>query len=48
MYLNRLTLILTLVGIISANAESKTRNAGSKLAVFSVATKRSWKNADGG
>jgi hypothetical protein len=48
MYLNRLTLILTLIGFIGANAESKTRNAGSKLAVFSVATKRSWKNADGG
>jgi len=44
MYLNRLTLI----GFIGADAESKTGNAGSNFTVFSVATKRSWKNADGG
>ena len=44
MYLNRLTLI----GFIGADVETKTANAESKFAAFSVATKRSWKNADGG
>jgi single-strand DNA-binding protein len=43
MYLNRLTLI----GFIGADAEAKTSNRGSRFAVFSVATKRSWKNAQG-
>lgn len=41
MYLNRLTLI----GFIGADAEAKTSNSGSQFTVFSVATKRSWKNA---
>jgi single-strand DNA-binding protein len=44
MYLNRLTLI----GFIGADAEAKTGNRGSQFTVFSVATKRSWKNAQGG
>jgi single-strand DNA-binding protein len=43
MYLNRLTLI----GFIGADAEAKTSNRGSQFTVFSVATKRSWKNAQG-
>ena len=43
MYLNRLTPI----GFIGADAESKTGNTGAKFASFSVATKRSWKNANG-
>ncbi len=43
MYLNRLTLI----GFIGADAESKTGNNGSHFTVFSVATKRSWKDAQG-
>jgi len=44
MYLNRLTLI----GFIRADAESKVGSSEQKFAVFSVATKRSWKNADDG
>jgi hypothetical protein len=44
MYLNRLTLI----GFIGADAETKVGSSEQKFAVFSVATKRSWKNADGG
>jgi len=44
MYLNRLTLI----GFIGAGAETKVGSSEQKFAVFSVATKRSWKNADGG
>jgi single-strand DNA-binding protein len=43
MYLNRLTLI----GFIGADAETKTGNSGSQFTVFSVATKRSWKKAEG-
>jgi single-strand DNA-binding protein len=43
MYLNRLTLI----GFIGADAETRTGNRGSQFTVFSVATKRSWKNAHG-
>jgi len=43
MYLNRLTLI----GFTGGDAETKTGNNGSTFTVFSVATKRSWKNADG-
>ena len=43
MYLNRLTLI----GFIGADAETKTGSRGSQFTVFSVATKRSWKNAQG-
>jgi single-strand DNA-binding protein len=43
MYLNRLTLI----GFIGADAETKNGNNGSQFTVFSVATKRSWKNAQG-
>jgi single-strand DNA-binding protein len=43
MYLNRLTLI----GFIGADAETKTGNSGSQFTVFSVATKRSWKTANG-
>jgi single-strand DNA-binding protein len=43
MYLNRLTLI----GFIGADAETKNGKAGQQFAVFSVATKRSWKNANG-
>jgi single-strand DNA-binding protein len=43
MYLNRLTLI----GFIGADAERRTGNRGSQFTVFSVATKRSWKNAQG-
>ena len=44
MYLNRLTLI----GFIGADAETRVGSSEPKFAVFSVATKRSWKNADGG
>ena len=43
MYLNRLTLI----GFIGADTEAKTGTRGSQFTVFSVATKRSWKNAQG-
>jgi len=43
MYHNKLTLI----GFIGADVESKTGNTGAKFAAFSVATKRSWKNANG-
>jgi single-strand DNA-binding protein len=43
MYLNRLTLI----GFIGADAEVRNSNNGSQFTVFSVATKRSWKNAQG-
>ncbi|HKD04874.1 MAG TPA: single-stranded DNA-binding protein [Bryobacteraceae bacterium] len=43
MYLNRLTLI----GFTGGDAETKTANNGSIFTVLSVATKRSWKNADG-
>ena len=43
MYLNRLTLI----GFTGGDAEIKTGNNGSTLTVFSVATKRSWKNSEG-
>jgi single-strand DNA-binding protein len=43
MYLNRLTLI----GFIGADAETKAGNNGSPFTVFSVATKHSWKNAQG-
>jgi single-strand DNA-binding protein len=43
MYLNRLTLI----GFTGGDAETKTGNNGSTLTVFSVATKRSWKNREG-
>jgi single-strand DNA-binding protein len=43
MYLNRLTLI----GFIGADAETKSGNNGSQFTVFSVATKRSWKNTQG-
>jgi len=44
MYLNRLTLI----GFIGADAETRTANSGAQFTVFSVATKRSWKNVQGG
>jgi len=44
MYLNRLILI----GFIGADAETRVGSSEQKFAVFSVATKRSWKNADGG
>ncbi len=43
MTLNRLTLI----GFVGADAEEKTNSKGSPYTVFSVATKTSWKNADG-
>lgn len=43
MTLNRLTLI----GFVGADAEEKTNCNGSPYTVFSVATKSSWKNADG-
>ncbi len=43
MYLNRLTLI----GFTEGDAGTKTSNNGSTFTVFSVATKRSWKNGDG-
>ena len=43
MYLNRLTLI----GFTGADAETKTGSNGLSFTVFSVATKRSWKSADG-
>jgi single-strand DNA-binding protein len=43
MYLNRLTLI----GFTGGDAETKSGNNGSTFTVFSVATKRSWKNAEG-
>jgi single-strand DNA-binding protein len=38
---------LTLIGFICADAEAKTGNGGSQFTVFSVATKRLWKNAQG-
>ena len=37
---------LTLIGFTGGDAESKPGNNGSTLTVFSVATKRSWKNAE--
>ena len=43
MYLNRLTLI----GFLGSDAETKTGNNGSQFALFSVATKQSWKNTHG-
>lgn len=43
MTLNRLTLI----GFVGADAEAKANSNGSPYTVFSVATKTSWKNADG-
>jgi single-strand DNA-binding protein len=43
MYLNRLTLI----GFTGGDAETKAGNSGSTFTVFSVATKRSWKNSEG-
>ncbi|MGD1098268.1 MAG: single-stranded DNA-binding protein [Bryobacteraceae bacterium] len=43
MTLNRLTLI----GFVGADAEDKTNSKGSPYTAFSVATKTSWKNADG-
>jgi len=43
MYLNRLTLI----AFIGADAETKAGKNGSQFAVFSLATKRFWKNAQG-
>jgi|SRR5580658_345399 single-strand DNA-binding protein len=43
MYLNRLTLI----GFTGGDAETNSGNHGSTFTVFSVARKRSWKNADG-
>lgn len=43
MYLNRLTLI----GFTGADAETKNGSNGSTFTTFSVATKRSWKTADG-
>jgi single-strand DNA-binding protein len=43
MYLNRLTLI----GFTGGDAETKTGNNGVTFTALSVATKRSWKNADG-
>ena len=43
MTLNRLTLI----GFLGADAEEKNGNNGSSFTIFSVATKTSWKNADG-
>jgi single-strand DNA-binding protein len=43
MTLNRLTLI----GFVGADAEQKTNSNRSSYTVFSVATKISWKNADG-
>ena len=42
MYLNRITLI----GFLGNDAEKKVSNA-TKIAVFSLATKASWKNAAG-
>jgi single-strand DNA-binding protein len=42
MCLNRLTLI----GFTGGDAETKSGNNGSTFTVFSVATKRSWKNGD--
>ena len=44
MTLNRLTLI----GFLGADAEEKNGNNGSSFTIFSVATKTSWKNVDGG
>jgi single-stranded DNA-binding protein len=44
MYLNRLTLI----GFTGADAETKTSNSEARFTVFSVETKRSWKNTQGG
>ena len=43
MYLNRLTII----GFTGGDAETKTGSNGSAFTVFSVATKRSWKNPEG-
>jgi single-strand DNA-binding protein len=43
MTLNRLTLI----GFVGSDAEEKKNSKGSAYTVFSVATKRSWKNASG-
>ena len=42
MYLNRITLI----GFIGSNAEKKVSNA-TNIAIFSLATKTSWKNDSG-
>jgi len=43
MTLNR----LTLMGFVGADAEEKTNSKGSTYTTFSVATKTSWKNAEG-
>ena len=43
MYLNRLTLI----GFIGTDAEKKAGTSGAQFTVFSLATKRSWKNTAG-
>lgn len=43
MYLNR----LTLSGFIGNDPEAKATNSASTFATFSVATKRSWKIAEG-
>ena len=42
MYLNRITLI----GFIGSDAEKRAANA-TKIAIFSLATKTSWKNDTG-
>ena len=43
MTLNRLTLI----GFVGADADTRANSNGSQYTVFSIATKTSWKNADG-
>lgn len=37
----------TLIGFVGADAEVKTNSNGSQYTVFSVATKTSWRNANG-
>ena len=44
MYQNRVSII----GFVGNNAQLRSTKTGSPVAVFSVATKSSWKNASGG
>ena len=44
MYQNRVSII----GFVGNDAQLRSTNKGAPVAVFSVATKSSWKNASGG
>ena len=38
---------LTLIGFVGGDAETRSNSNGSQYTIFSIATKTSWKNADG-